>query len=152
MTVFSVETSQEDVELVLRSVGDALRRWEDGDMSGLSLSRGHGDSIALLQRARQLRMQARIDRGAIIQSTRPNLGPLIIRFQHLVRRLTWWFTEPILQQVAAYELNSALVIEGLAESLESVKRDIARLQEERDDWQLSLRSQDPENRIEIRDD
>jgi hypothetical protein len=136
MTVFSVDASHDDVELLLHALGDALRRWEGGDVSALSLSEGRGVDTALLQRARQLRIQAKVERGAIVHSTRPRIGPLIIRFQHLVRRLTWWFTEPILQQISAYQFNSALVIEGLAESLEAVKRDLSELQQRGDAQQL----------------
>ncbi|MCU0522433.1 MAG: hypothetical protein MUF84_17290 [Anaerolineae bacterium] len=123
MTVFSVDASHDDVELMLRDVGDAVRRWESGESLGLSLSEQRLPDGALLQRARLLRMQARIDRGAIIHSTRPRVGPLVIRFQRLVRRLTWWFTEPLLQQVSAYQVNSALVVESLAEGVDALGRD-----------------------------
>ena len=127
MTVFNVDTTQEDVELVLRDVGDAVRKWEAGDSPGLALSVSRCVDTDVLQRARQLRLQAAIDRNAIVHSTRPGIGPWIIRFQHLARRLTWWFTGPILQQVSAYQLNSALAIEGLAEGLQAIRSDLVSL-------------------------
>lgn len=127
MSVFSVEESSDDVELVLRAVGDAVRRWEGGEALGLVLFGRRPPDDILLQRARQLRLQARIDREAVIHSTRPHIGPLVIRFQRLVRRLTWWFSEPMLQQIAAYQLNNALLVEGLADTLEALKQDVADL-------------------------
>jgi hypothetical protein len=55
-----------------------------------------------------------VDHSAVIQSTRPVLGPWIIRFQHLVRKLTWWYVEPVIQQIRRFQRNAALATDGLA--------------------------------------
>jgi len=86
----------------------------------LKLSQIQGQSQYLAQQARQLRLQWNIDSGAIIHSTKPRWGPFIIRFQSLVRRATWWFLEPILQQIRSFQMNAAHVLDGLAQQQEAL--------------------------------
>ena len=68
------------------------------------------------QKASQLGGQWDVDSSAVIQSTRPGLGPWIIRFQKLVRRLTWWYSEPIVQQIRVFQRNAASTAHGLAQN------------------------------------
>lgn len=127
MNVFSVQADSGDVEVIMREVGEAVRRWEGGDALPLDLAWVQRREDRVLQQARQLRFQATLDGNAIIHSTRPRLGPWIIRFQHFVRRVTWWFMEPILQQIRTFQLQSAQVVETLAENQEAVLLELQRL-------------------------
>jgi SAM-dependent methyltransferase len=68
-------------------------------------------SAELRQRAYELTLQWNIDGDAIIHSTRPGVGPWVIRFQTLVRELTWWFLEPILQQIRLFQKNAAAILD-----------------------------------------
>lgn len=127
MNVFSVQADSDDVEVIMREVGAAVRRWEGGDALPLDLAWVQRREDQLLQQARQLRFQATLDSNAIVHSTRPRIGPLIIRFQHFVRRVTWWFMEPILQQIRTFQLHSAQVAETLAENQEAILLELRRL-------------------------
>jgi hypothetical protein len=127
MSVFSIQTDVNDVEVMMRAVGEAVRRWEGGDAMSLDLAWVQRREEHLLQQARQLRFQATVDGNAIIHSTRPHLGPWIIRFQQFVRRMTWWFLEPVLQQIRVFELNTAQVVETLAENQEALLAQLQRL-------------------------
>ncbi len=120
MSIFSVHSTTDDVEIVMKDVAEALRRWEGGEARPLDISLLQGRVEDLTQHAHQLRLQWNIDGNAIIHSTRPGLGPWIIRFQLLVRRLTWWFLEPILQQIRVFQMNAALIIDGLAQNQEAL--------------------------------
>jgi hypothetical protein len=144
MNIFSVNSDTQDVELLLDSVGEALRQWEAGDTPPLDLSIMLGDAGKLSQRAARLKGQWNLNSWAIIQSTRTGLGPWIIRFQHLVRKLTWWYTEPLLDQIRGFQRNTALTVDGLAQSheellqmvqrqalqLEALEKQVAELQRE----------------------
>ena len=83
-----------------------------------------GDAGKLSQSAARLKGQWNLNSWAIIQSTRPGLGPWIIRFQHLVRKLTWWYTEPLVDQIRGFQRNTALTVDGLAQSHEEMLRKI----------------------------
>ncbi|NMC02924.1 MAG: hypothetical protein GYA30_11195 [Chloroflexi bacterium] len=142
MSFFSVHADTGDVEGVLHAVAEGLRHWEGGEAISLDLSFVRRREEQLVQQARQLRLQANLDGNAIIHSTRPKIGPWVIRFQHLVRRLTWWFFEPILQQVRAFQLNTARVVEGLAEEQEALMAEVQRLaQSGGSEHEAKLRSQ-----------
>lgn len=127
MSVFSVDTEAGDIEAVMDAVADVLRRWEGGDTAGSSVSLFPRQSGRLCEQARQLQAQWNIDATAIIHSTRPRAGPWLVRFQILVRRLTWWFLEPVVQQIRRFQMNAAQVIEGLAQNQEQWMRDADRL-------------------------
>lgn len=127
MSVFTVDTDTNDVEEALCGVADGLRRWEGGEAPRLEVPVPLGTGGALAQQARQLRFQSNIDRDAIIHSTRPRLGPLLIRFQTVVRRLTWWFLEPVVQQVRLFQANAARVADGLAQGQESLSAQVDHL-------------------------
>ena len=118
--IFSVSSDQGDVESLLADVGDAVRQWEDGKALSLDLSIMLGEAQHVGQQASQLRGQWNVDSAAVIQSTRPGLGPWIIRFQKLVRRLTWWYSEPIIQQVRGFQRNTASTARGLAQNQEKL--------------------------------
>lgn len=120
MNIFSVSSDVQDVEVLLGNVADALQRWEGGERSSLDLTVMLGESGQVSKQATRLKGQWNINSGAIIQSTRPKLGPWIIRFQHLVRKLTWWFSEPMIQQIRTFQMNSARTIDRLAQNQESV--------------------------------
>ena len=127
MNVFSVQADSGDVEVIMHEVGEAVQRWEGGDALPLDLAWVQRREDRLLQEARQLRFQATLDGTAIVHSTRPRLGPWIIRFQQFVRRVTWWFLEPILQQIRAFQLHTAQVVEVLAENQEALLLELQRL-------------------------
>ncbi len=127
MSLFTVESSANDVEHLLAAVGDGLRQWEGGEGAPPDLTPPAEAGQALLRQARQLRQQWNIDGGAVIHSTRPRLGPALVRFQLLVRRLTWWFLEPILQQVRLFQMNSARLGEGLAREQERLAQQVEAL-------------------------
>ena len=77
--------------------------------------------------ARRLQLQANVDGRAIIHSTRPRLGPWLIRFQTVVRRLTWWFLEPVLLQVRAFQTDAAQAIAKLSQEQEAMQAQVSEL-------------------------
>lgn len=128
--VFSVAVNAKDVEVLMHAVAVALQRWEAGDALMLGLDTvsaipGEGVSQSALLR---LPLESQIDSDAIIHSTRATLGPWIIRFQRLVRRLTWWFTEPILQQIRGFQRHAAQAIVSLARDQEALRSRLDELQ------------------------
>jgi hypothetical protein len=114
MSVFNVRANASDVEAMMDSVAEALLEWETGKSLPLDLSTIHDSSDRLAEDAHNLWCQWNLDNNACVHSTRPGLGPWIIRFQLLVRRLTWWFLEPILQQIRLFQMNAARLIIELA--------------------------------------
>ena len=126
MNIFSVSSDTQDIEILLANVSDALRQWEGGEAPPLDLSIMLGDAGKLNQQAARLKGQWNINSWEIIQSTRPGLGPWVIRFQHLVRKLTWWYLEPIIQQVRGFQRNTALTVDGLAQSHEELLQTVQR--------------------------
>jgi hypothetical protein len=120
VNIFSVSSDQHDVETLLTNVGDAVRQWEDGTTLSLDLSILLGETEQVGQQASELRGQWNVDSSAVIQSTRPGLGPWIIRFQKLVRRLTWWYSEPIIQQIRVFQRSAASTAHGLAKNQEKL--------------------------------
>lgn len=127
MSVLDVDTPSDDVEDVMHAVGDAMRAWEGQDMPTGARTQGQNAGEDVRHRAALLRQQWRIDGSAIIHSNRPRLGPWIIRMQSFVRRATWWFLEPIIQQIRLYQRNSARVIDGLAQEQGSVDGRLAEM-------------------------
>ncbi len=127
MNIFSVQADSGDVEVIMHEVGKAVQRWEGGDTLPMDLAWVQRREDRLLQDARQLRFLATLDGNAIVHSTRPRFGPWIIRFQQFVRRVTWWFLEPILQQIRAFQLQTAQVVETLAENQEAMLLELQRL-------------------------
>ena len=118
VNIFSVSSEKQDVQVLLGNVAEAIRRWEEGASPSLDLSIMLGETSKIGQRARQLKGQWNVNGSAIIQSTRPGLGPWIIRFQNLVRKLTWWYLEPIIQQIRVFQMNTALTADGLVQNQE----------------------------------
>jgi cell division protein FtsB len=114
MNIFSVSSDEPDVEVLLGNVAEAVHRWEEGEGPDLDLSIMLGETSRIAHRAHRLRRQWNVNSSAVIQSTRPGLGPWIVRFQSLVRRLTWWYLEPIVQQIRVFQRDTALVVDGLA--------------------------------------
>jgi hypothetical protein len=136
MTVFSVYSATDDVEAVMGAVADAVLRWEGGEARPLDLGLLRGQTERLSEQARQLTLQWNVDGGAIIHSTRPGYGPFLIRFQTVVRRLTWWFLEPILQQIRLFQMNTAHVLDGVVRSQEALMAHLGDLSEE--EWKSRL--------------
>jgi hypothetical protein len=127
---FSVQSDTADVEVLLTAVAEAVQRWEGGQASALNLDFVRNSHHELTAAAKRLPLQSHVDTNAIIHSTRPRVGPWIIRFQHLVRRLSWWFQEPIIQQIRGFQSNSARVTAGLADNQEALLADSGRIQEQ----------------------
>ena len=136
MTVFSVHSGTDDVEAVMGTVADALRRWEGGEARSLDLLLIQGQTDRLAEQARQLTFQWNVDGSSIIHSTRRGYGPWLIRFQAVVRRLTWWFLEPILQQIRLFQMNTAHVLDGVVRSQEALMAGLGDLPEE--EWKNRL--------------
>jgi len=136
MTVFSVHSGTDDVEAVMGTVADALRRWEGGEARSLDLLLIQGQTDRLAEQARQLTFQWNVDGSSIIHSTRRGYGPWLIRFQIVVRRLTWWFLEPILQQIRLFQMNTAHVLDGVVRSQEALMAGLGDLPEE--EWKNRL--------------
>lgn len=128
MSIFIVDGGTRDVEGVMEDVAGALRSWEGGERSALDLSAVTGDDGRLSERARRLKLQWNVDGHAIIHSMRPGLGVWIVRFQRVVRRMTWWFLEPILEQIRLFQRNAARTIDGLARSQEATAARVAELE------------------------
>lgn len=116
MTIFTVSTDEHDIDKLLDEVATALGKWEAGEAVPLDLSVMLGDAGKTDQKARELRSQWQIDGHAVIQSTRPGLGPWVIRFQQMVRRLTWWFMDPILHQIRHFQRNTAVTVADMAQT------------------------------------
>ena len=120
MNKISVDSDVQDVEVLLDNVAEGVRQWEGGEAPPLDLSLMLGDAGRVSQRASRLKSQWNINSWSIIQSTRPRIGPWIIRFQHFVRKITWWYPEPIIQQIRAFQMNSALTADALAQNQEQI--------------------------------
>jgi len=120
MNVFSVSSDGQDVEVLLGDVAEAIRQWEEGAPLLLDLSITLGETSKVSERASRLKEQWNVDSSAIIHSTRPALGPWIIRFQNLVRKFTWWYLEPIVHQIRAFQMSTALTANGLAQNQEKL--------------------------------
>jgi hypothetical protein len=120
LNIFSVSADEQDVEVLLGNVNKALQAWESGKTLPLDLSLLLHETGKVKQQAAQLRSQWQIDGQAVILSNRPGIGPWVIRFQQLVRRFTWWFMEPILQQIRAFQRNTAVAITDLVNSQEDL--------------------------------
>jgi hypothetical protein len=115
-----VYSENQDVEALLGQVSEQLTQWEGGRTPELDLSLMLGETGRAAQRAARLKGQWNVNSWAIVQSTRPRWGPLIIRFQHLVRRLTWWYLEPIIIQIRGFQMNAAYAVDDLARNQESL--------------------------------
>lgn len=118
VNIFSVSSAKQDVKVLLDNVAEAVHRWEGGGAPALDLSMMLDEAGKVGQRARRLKEQWNVDGRAVIQSTRPGLGPWVIRFQNLVRKLTWWYLEPVIQQIRVFQMNAALAAGGLAQNQE----------------------------------
>ena len=127
-SIFTVDGETQDVESVMDRVASALRRWETGARPPLDLSATPSGGVGLGEQAHRLKLQWNVDSNAIVHSTRPGLGPWIIRFQHLVRRATWWFWEPILQPIRLFQRNAARIVEGLVQNDEALSMRVAELE------------------------
>ena len=69
-----------------------------------------------------LSTQWSINSAEIVHSTRPTFAPLIIRFQRFVRRATWWYLNPVVDQIIGFNGNVVRVLtslHGRQEAMES---------------------------------
>lgn len=118
LNVFSVYSEQSDVELLMQSVAERLKRFEAGEgssreIAAFSLYPVGWEDQDTERNVELLIAQWDIDGSEIIHSTRPVLGPAIITFQHIVRRLTWWFLNPIVDQISRFNHSAVRVIHSL---------------------------------------
>lgn len=148
--IFSIGAAEQDVEALLDGVAEAIARWEKGESLSLELSVTLGEVARSEQRIKQLRSQWKVDGTAIIYSSRPVLGPLIIYFQHLMRKLTWWYLEPILQQIRLFQRNAGHTVAGLAQNQKDILAQNERLGKELET--LRSKVQMLEARLEDRED
>ncbi len=138
MNIFNVNAEAADVEVVLGSVTQVLQDWESGRPHRLDLSTVVNQTTSINQQVGHLRSQANIDSNAIIHSTRPGVGPWIIRFQLFVRRLTWWFTEPIIFQIRMFQNQAVTIITKLSQNDQQLTQSVAAMQEELSELQKRL--------------
>ena len=113
MSVFSVNSEHQDIEALMGQVGAGLARWEGGREGVPHVSAPSLGDADLNQSVALLNTSWNIDGQAIVHSTRPRSGRYIIRFQQVVRRLTWWFTEPVLLQVRGFNGNVTRSVSAL---------------------------------------
>ena len=110
MNLFSAYSQPPDVELLMQQVEQKLQQWENGKdlgpfrLTALPFGRNDADSEQMIG---LLSSQWDINGRAIIHSTRPVLSRPIIVFQRVIRRLTWWYLEPLLQQIRDFHLQVA---------------------------------------------
>ncbi len=116
--IFSVRVDKPDVELLMQGVAERLQRFEQGQGSDREIAAfglypvGWQDGEAE-RNVELLVAQWDIDSQEIIHSNRPVFGPAIITFQSIVRRLTWWFLNPIVDQISQFNRTAARVIHSL---------------------------------------
>lgn len=128
MGVIEVTAPEDDVEDLMDAVGSALEAWEGQAGCPHATAPGERSGGDLRSRAAMLRHQWRVDTNAIIHSNRPRLGPWLIRMQTCVRRTTWWFLEPVIQQIRHYQRNSARLIEDLARQQATTRDRVSQLE------------------------
>lgn len=132
MNILSVRAETTDIEVILESVTLALDDWEHGRPRQLDLTSTLGQTGSVNQQIAHLRSQTNLDSSAIIHSTRPRIGPWIIRFQHGVRRFTWWFTEPLMMQIRMFQHQAVTVIAKLHQNNQQLVQNLASTQMELD--------------------
>lgn len=114
MPVFDIRSDQLDIESLMQKVAEEVARRQAGETGRTFASASAaGAQPDLRQAMAVLNTSWNIDGNAIIHSTRPRWGRQIIRFQKAVRRLTWWFTEPILLQVRGFNGNATRATNAL---------------------------------------
>lgn len=118
MNVFSVHSKHPDVELLMQGVAERLQSFEAGEAGGreiaaFSLYPVGWEDQDTERNVELLVAQRDIDSQEIIHSNRPVFGPAIIAFQNLVRRLTWWFLNPVTDQISLFNRTAARVIHSL---------------------------------------
>ena len=116
--IFSVRTDKPDVELLMQGVAERLQRFEageggDDEIAAFSLYPVGWQDHETERNVELLVAQWDIDSQEIIYSNRPLFGPAIITFQNIVRRLTWWFLNPVIDQISLFNRTAARVIHSL---------------------------------------
>ncbi|MEN9938068.1 MAG: hypothetical protein RLZZ387_4647 [Chloroflexota bacterium] len=66
-----------------------------------------------------------VDQGAIVVSRRPGLAWAINRFQWLVRRATWWYTAPQLDQINMFHGAVVRVLASLVKNQHALEQRVA---------------------------
>jgi SAM-dependent methyltransferase len=113
MSVVRLDGSTGDIEEAMNRAAHLLHQWEADSDAGAPAPLPPDQREDLRQRAYELSLQWNVDGDAIIHSTRPGLGPWVIRFQTIVRELTWWFLEPILQQIRLFQKNTSAILDRI---------------------------------------
>jgi hypothetical protein len=116
--IFNVRTAKPDVELLMQGVAERVRRFEAGEggdreIKVFSLYPVGWEDDDTESNVELLGAQWDIDSQEIIHSNHPIFGPTIIAFQSIVRRLTWWFLNPIIDQISQFNRTAARVIHSL---------------------------------------
>lgn len=116
--IFNVRVDKPDVELLMQGVAERLQRFEmgegsDDEVATFSLYPIGWEDHDAERNLELLIAQWDIDGQEIIHSNRPVLGPAIIAFQKVVRRWSWWFLNPIIDQVSQFNHTAARVIYSL---------------------------------------
>jgi hypothetical protein len=110
--------------MLMAKVSEGLREVERTGgipQTGIGSIPVYASGVSTDDSLRQLSLNWNIDANAVVHSTRPRLGAVIIKFQQIVRRFTWWFTVPILDQIISF--NS-----GVVRSLGAIQADMQRME------------------------
>jgi hypothetical protein len=130
VSFFSVQSDRGDVEDLMGKVsaklGELERSGQLGSLQTALLPSG-GQSISLDDQIRTLHAQWAINPNEIIHSSRPGLGEGIRRFQRLVRRGTFWYTVPIVEQINAFNGGVVRALTGLRSHQSALQDEIDRL-------------------------
>ena len=129
MSFFTVTTDRGDVEDLMAKVSNRLADLEQtGQLGNLhtALLPAVSQSVSVDDQLRALHAQWSINPNEIIHSNRPRFGPAIVRFQRLVRRATFWYLNPILDQIVAFNAGVVRALSGLRAEQESLRDDLAR--------------------------
>jgi hypothetical protein len=86
-----------------------------------------GDSY-LAENLELLHASWSVDPNQIVMSNRPYLGWAINRFQGLLRKATWWYTQPQLAQIVAFHAASVRVTDSLLEQQRQLRQRVQALE------------------------
>ncbi|MBI2862518.1 MAG: class I SAM-dependent methyltransferase [Chloroflexi bacterium] len=119
--IFDVGSEQADIAAAM---GEVRRRLQERERAGITSpdlsirligTRFEADTDAPDVQGTLVEVEAasRLDLQAIVRSSRPVLGPPINLFQRVVRRLTWWYTFPLMVQVALFQVQATRALKSL---------------------------------------
>jgi len=127
VSFFSVKSDRGDIEDLMGRLSARLSELESTGELGrhqTALLPTSGQSISLDDQIRALHALWMINPNEIIRSNRPRFGEAIRRFQRFVRRMTFWYTVPLIDQVTAFNGGVVRAIAGLREQQLALRNEI----------------------------